>query len=118
MTDHPNTSPPIACMLGAGDFKARLADITAMNARSLRSAKRDGLSLRLVYAKGAREDVQEMVKKEKACCAFLTFDIKERLTDILLTVTAPEEAREASETLFDQFSNKGACANACKCATS
>lgn len=111
-------TPPIACMLGAGDFQARLAEIAAMNTRSLRSVKRDGLSLKLVYAKGARADVQEMVKKEQACCAFLTFELKERLTDIQLTVIAPEDAREASETLFDQFSAKSACADACKCSAS
>jgi hypothetical protein len=51
----------------------------------------------------ARDRVREMVKREQACCGFLAFDLREEGQELRLTITAPEEARGAAETLFDQF---------------
>jgi hypothetical protein len=41
--------PPIACTLGAGDFKDRVEWIRELSAKSLRGHHRDGLMLELAY---------------------------------------------------------------------
>ena len=94
---------PIACTLGMGDFKMRLAWIHAFNKRALRSHARDGLALRLTYAADAADDVRELVRRETACCGFLRFDVREEDDAVHLVITAPEEARIAAETMFTQF---------------
>jgi hypothetical protein len=44
-----------------------------------------------------------MVRREKDCCGFLNFDLREVEQEVRLTITAPEEAREAADFLFEQF---------------
>lgn len=44
-----------------------------------------------------------MVHRERDCCAFLTFALREGGDEIVLVISAPEEAEVAAETLFDQF---------------
>ncbi|MDT7533089.1 hypothetical protein OVY48_06520 [Sphingobium sp. SA2] len=98
---------PIACTLDAGNLKERLDWIADLNARTLRSSKHDDLTLVLDYAPGAIDDVRRMVAGEQACCAFLAFDLAELDGLVRLTVTAPEDAREAAEALFEPFASKG-----------
>lgn len=106
---------PIACTLGAGNLKDRLDWIAELNARALRSSQRDDLTLVLDYAPYAIDDVRWMVAGEQACCAFLTFDIAERPDLVRLTITAPETAREAAETLFEPFAARASAPAACGC---
>lgn len=103
MTDVALDPPPIACSLGAGDFQARVAWIATLNARALRSHRRDDLILHLTYAPDAADQVREMVEKEQACCAFLDFAVREEAAGLQLTITAPERAREAVELAFEPF---------------
>lgn len=101
MTDLAIDPRPIACTLGAGDFQARVAWIAALNARALRSYRRDDLILQLTYAPDAADDVREMVAKEQACCAFLNFATREDAAGLQLVITAPESARVAAELVFE-----------------
>jgi hypothetical protein len=94
---------PIACTLTPGEYKARVARIRDLAARSLRSARRDDLRLVLTYAPEAAEEVRALVREEQACCAFLRFDIQDDALGIDVTVTAPEEARAAANDLFAHF---------------
>lgn len=111
-----DTDTPIACTLDATNLKERLDWIAALNARWLRASRRDGLRLTLDYAPGALDDVRRMVAGEKACCAFLAFDIAERDGLVRLTIAAPEDAREAAEALFEPFaSTGGVAAKSCGC---
>lgn len=96
---------PIACTLGAADYKDRLALIADLNARALQSAVRDDLTLILTYDRSAAGEVGSMVKAEQACCAFLSFQTEETADGLRLTITAPPEAREAAEQLFEPFSS-------------
>lgn len=111
---------PIACTLGAGDFKARIAWIAALNTEALREVRRDDLTLHLVYASDASDRVRQMVAQERACCAFLRFELSETKDSIRLTITAPETARTAAETVFEPFQARRApdpsAASACGCA--
>lgn len=108
---------PIACTLGAGDFKARVAWIADLNRRALRSQRRDDLRVELAYAAEARDEVLEMVRGEQECCAFLTFQVREEGGAVRVIIEAPEGAREAAETVFEPFLSRtpaGAARSCCE----
>jgi hypothetical protein len=109
-------APPIACALAPGALKDRLAWISALTRDALRSHERHDLILDLRYAPDAAERVREMIRNEQACCPFLTFDLHEEATEIRLTITAPEAAREAADMLFEQFVAAAPAQSACACA--
>ena len=106
---------PIACTLEAGDYKARLAWIAALNAEALRGAVLHGLRLELTYAAAARERVRQMVRQEQACCAFLGFEVREDAEAIRVTIEAPEGVRDAIETVFAPFRSGTSVGAACGC---
>jgi hypothetical protein len=96
-------TPPIGCTLAPGDYYARLAWIAELTRDALLAFERRGFVLELRYALEAAGRVREMVRKEQACCAFLTFDLQETPREIRLTIRAPEDARGAIALLFGQF---------------
>ena len=100
-------SAPIACTLAPDDYQARLAWIADLVGDALRSQTRRDLELELVYAADAAERVREMVRRERDCCAFLTFDLDQRSDEIRLTIKIPERARDAADMLFGQFLPSG-----------
>jgi hypothetical protein len=102
---------PIACTLGASDFKERVAGIRDLAGRWLRHASRTPLSLCLDYAPEAVEEVRDLVRKEQTCCAFLDFDLKHDSTGVFVTITAPASAAEAADALFDHFAPELAASN-------
>ena len=97
------SSPPIACTLPPGAFKRRLEKIRNLAAESLREARCDGRSLHLIYDASAARHVREMVDRERACCAFLDFDLREDARRIYLTITALEDAGQAADELLRYF---------------
>lgn len=105
---------PIACTLGAGDLQQRQAWIADLNRRQLKRHTRNDLTLTLVYRRKARRDVARLAAQERACCAFLTFEVADSPEGTVLTVTAPEAARLAAETLFAGFT-AGQAPGACGC---
>jgi hypothetical protein len=96
-------TPPIACTLTGHNLQERLAAILALTRDALQGFERRGLILDLRFAGNAAARVREMVRKERDCCGFLTFDLREVEQEVRLTITAPEEAREAADFLFEQF---------------
>ena len=94
---------PIACTLTAGDLRDRLAWIAALNRDALPGYDRADLTLRLRYALHAVQHVGELMRQEQACCAFLTFEMREESDAVTLTIKAPEEARATVEALFEAF---------------
>ncbi|WP_254633909.1 hypothetical protein [Mesorhizobium sp. GbtcB19] len=106
-----NDALSIACTLGASDLKERVAGIRALASRSLHRADRTPLSLELTYGSEALEEVTDLMRKEQACCAFLTFDLKTNSREVILTITAPSEAGEAADLLFDHFAPELAASN-------
>jgi Co/Zn/Cd efflux system component len=105
----------IACTLGAADFQSRLASIAALARDALRKHERRDLVLELSYAREARDRVREMVRLEQACCAFMTFELRESADDVRLTIAAPEEARDAAAMLFEHFIAPAGARSACSC---
>jgi len=103
MTEQDSPTPPITCTLTGNNLRERLAAILALTRDALQGFTRRGLVLDLSFAGTAAERVREMVRKEKDCCGFLKFDLREVEQEVHLTITAPEEAREAADFLFEQF---------------
>jgi acetolactate synthase regulatory subunit len=93
----------IACTLSGEAQQDRRAWIAALVRDALRGSERDDLTLRLRFAPEAIQRVLDMVRKEQACCSFLTFEMQERLQELWLIVRAPEAARAAADALFAQF---------------
>lgn len=108
-------APAIACTLGAGDFKARLAWIAALNETALRAARQEGLRLDLTYAPQAREQILEMIRREQACCAFLTFTLNQEPAALRLVIQAPDAVKDGVDAVFAPFLSKGRPASGCGC---
>jgi hypothetical protein len=94
---------PIACTLDSTSFDQRLNDIRALMARSLRGSRRDGRHLHLSFAPDARAAVEDLVRKEKSCCAFLGFELRATATAVDLTVSVPAHAVGDAEILLAPF---------------
>lgn len=112
------TTTPIACTLGVGAYQERLAWIAELNRSALRSSRREGARLVLTYDPGAAARVREMVRRERQCCAFLDFELREDENNTTLVVTAPEAAPDALDAVFDPFLTASHSAGGCTCAPS
>ena len=99
----PPTEPPIACTLDAPTLAGRVTEIRALFANSLRGSERDGARLHLTFDPAARPAVEAMVAKEKACCAFLSFELAEIDDTLKLTITVPSRAADAADALLAPF---------------
>jgi len=96
--------PTIACTLSAGDYRERLKEIRGIARDALKSYDKKGLVLTLRYDASAADRVIKMVRREQECCAFLNFAVREDTRQIVVSVSAPAEARLAAETMFEQSS--------------
>ncbi len=65
------------------------------------------LSLRLRYSPQAVQQVGDLMRKEQACCPFLTFEMHEETDAVTLTIKAPEEARSRSMLFSRRFCHRG-----------
>lgn len=93
---------PIACRLSLGEYADRLAWIAELNG-SLRHHERRGLALELHYPADGVTRVQELVRRESSCCAFLRFEIEASSQTTVLRIHAPEETRDVVEIILAPF---------------
>lgn len=113
-----NTSTaPVACTLSPGDYRERTSWLAELNRDALLSFRHDGLRLELVYAGRAATRVAELVERERRCCGFLSFGLSVEGENVRVIVDAPEHAREASATLFEQFRSGKVVGTDCTCAS-
>jgi len=95
-----DTEAPIACTLDATSLTARLAWIRDLQKRALIGHRRDGATLILNFEAAAKDDVLELVRRERECCAFLDFAVSAGAGEIEVKITVPPAAeRIAEETL-------------------
>lgn len=110
MTD----STPIACTLSAAELPGRLAEMRAIGATSLEHVERTDTTaeLRFRAAVDTLARLAAIVAAESRCCAFLTFDLRERDDAIVLRIASPAEeaARLMLDELADAFAGTGAAA--------
>lgn len=91
---------PIACSLSPTDFKERARWLEELKARALISHRLDTLSAHLSYRIDAADDIEKMVRQERACCSFLHFELRRTADTLELTVTAPADAGVDAHLLF------------------
>ena len=98
----PHEKPPIACTLAPGDYWDRLKWIVELMNDALRACERRDLQLTLHFAPEARERARDLVRREQACCGFLTFELDESSTGIRLMIEAPRRRVQRPD-IFRQF---------------
>jgi hypothetical protein len=96
---------PIACSLGAGDLKRRLAAIAEIGTESLLGREADGERhlLRFRADTATRRRLEEIVAAEAECCPFLDLTLEESGSELLLSVAAPEDGHAVADELAAAF---------------
>jgi hypothetical protein len=93
---------PIACTLTPGRLAARTAALAALAEDALLDRRRTRGGERLTFRRG--DDVAERlpaaVAAERACCAFLTFELRREPDAFVLDIAGGEEARPMIAALF------------------
>jgi hypothetical protein len=115
MNAHESPTEPIACTLGAGAYRERLAWIADLNRSALQTARRDGARLILTYDLRVAVRVREMIRRVQECCAFLAFELNEDEKELTLAITGPQAARDALAALFDPFLTGASMGGPCAC---
>lgn len=97
---------PIACSLSAGELQQRLAAIAEVGARSLLSRAVNGEShlLRFRRDSATRRQLQGIIAAEAECCAFLDLSLHEEEGELVMTISAPKDARALADGFADAFS--------------
>jgi hypothetical protein len=82
---------PIACDMSTAQdtFDERFADYRRLFERSLLGRERRGDGVVLRFSADAREAVEDLVRREAACCPFVDYRVDERGDDIVWTTTNP-----------------------------
>lgn len=100
---------PITCTLPPDKMTGRLADLEALFAATLTRIRREPLLLRLTFDAGADDSrIRELFEAEQHCCAFLTFTYEGGQAGLVVSITAPREARAT----LDRFQALAARASA------
>jgi hypothetical protein len=106
MRTQPAAALPIACSLDAGRLQGRVAEIAAAG-QALRDIQA-GLHvavLRFVADERSRERLTAIVAAESQCCAFMGFDLRDEIDEVVLTITAPEGAEPVLDDFVAAFSS-------------
>ncbi len=82
------------CSLSTEELCDRLAWIAKINAAGLRSHRRCADRVELVYEPEVADRVRELVRRERACCGLLEFDLREAPDAVIVTVAGPADAAE------------------------
>jgi hypothetical protein len=91
----------IACSLDASGQEQRLADWSSLLAEAARREETtDGVRYSFVAGDDLESRLRTLVAAEKACCAFLDFNVFRTGDEIEMTVTAPRDAAAALRFLF------------------
>ncbi len=97
---------PIACTLDGDSYKQRVAAIRGLFDRALKHSRRDDGQLQLTFDAAAASEVQELVDKERACCAFLDFWLTDGDGVVKLIISIPPNAVHATDDLLEPFNSK------------
>lgn len=81
----------------------RLAWIRRVAEQSLINHELTGTTLRLMYRIEAQQELEQIVAKERACCAFLTYSLERTASAMQLSIHAPPGTEANAKWLFEQF---------------
>lgn len=83
---------PIACTLSGASLAERAAWLRRLGDAALIEGARRGDRLELRFRPEAADDLRELVRAERECCPFLSFERCERDGELRLTVAGSAEA--------------------------
>ncbi|MEC4718412.1 hypothetical protein RY831_04595 [Noviherbaspirillum sp. CPCC 100848] len=95
-----NKPAPIACTLSPAEFKHRAAWIAQLTETALMAHRIHGGTAHLLYRVEAKEAVEQLVRQEQTCCAFLQFEMSETPLGVEVNITAPPETHSDAAALF------------------
>jgi hypothetical protein len=101
--------PVIACSLSSDELPERLAEVRAIGRDALLSVGAEGV-LRFRADEGTRARLEAIIAAESSCCAFLSFDLRERGGALLLTIAAPDGAEPLAFDLVNAFAAEAGAA--------
>ena len=92
----------IACSLGAVGAAQRRREWCALLDRALvsRTPVAGGVRLELEPLPGVRQEVERLVLAERACCPFMTIDVRSTDAVLVLSATAPATGAAIVAELF------------------
>jgi hypothetical protein len=90
---------PVVCSLGAGDLQQRLAAIAELGAESLIDRRQVGARhlLRFRSETRTRERLEDIIRAERECCAFLDLSLEDEAGELILSVAAPEAGQATAD---------------------
>ena len=80
--------------------------ISGIAERHLKKSMGSPLTIHLVDAEEAADDVREMVRKEQYCCAFPRLDLSVGKDGVHLLITTSKAAKGPADVLFDHLAPK------------
>ncbi|ODQ85122.1 hypothetical protein [Mycolicibacterium holsaticum] len=95
--------PSPACNLPAADYRKRLAWIDELNSSALRDCRRSARQIELRYDVSAVDLVREFVRRERECCPFLGFAVREDRDAVIVRIEAPENLSPSADELFAPY---------------
>lgn len=100
---------PVVCSLGPSDLEQRLAAIGELGAESLIEHRQEGGRHLLRFRSNARtrERLQDIVRAERECCAFLELELAESRRELTLSVAAPEAGQATADGFAAAFGGTG-----------
>lgn len=102
---HGQADMPIACSLTASDYAARLDEIEAIGRDGLLRVERGSGPPDLVFREEPeiQSALERVIEAEAACCPFLSFSMRSRGEELVLTIEGPESAEPVVRDLLDRF---------------
>lgn len=100
----------ITCSLDERDLEARLAAVGGLGEAALIAHEGSGRrhTLRFRNSPGTRARLEEVVKAERRCCAFLRLNLKQDGDAIVLSIEAPPAAEPTAAGLAVAFTRGSA----------
>ena len=88
-----DASQPIACTLSAADYPARLAGLATIRGEDVPRIRQisDGVEMTFTNSPTMRANLETFIAAESACCPFMSFDLAQNGSDVVLTITAPPD---------------------------
>lgn len=99
---------PVACSLAAGDLERRLVAIAKLGADSLTGRTVEGGRYLLRFRDDAttRGRLRAIVAAEAECCSFLELALGEEAGELVLSISAPEDAEPVADELARAFAGR------------
>lgn len=88
-----DASQPIACILSAADYPARLAGLATIRGEGVPRIRQisDGVEMTFTDTRKMRANLESFIAAESECCSFMSFDLAPKGANLILTITAPPD---------------------------